>query len=791
MIFELVQILATRDVGFRYVNDCETSTSIEKASKAACFFLLGLACLRLPLLSAQETGSQAGEEQPGTQESVRTATAGRVEQAPKMDGTLNDILWQQATPISNFLQHEPFEGQAPTEKTEVRVLYSKHEIYFGVMCFDSKPNKIIATELRRDVPQELDDYFEIVIDSAHDRRNAYVFQINPLGTQRDALITEEQRTDTSAGDGDPGWDGVWTSEARITEEGWTATIGIPFSTLNFMRSRDVVWGINFKRFIRRKNEEDLWSGWHRTYGAARISQAGELHGISEIGSGRLFIIKPYGLVGFSHFPANAAGTGFTPDTSALHTGGVDVKVGLRSNLVANFTANTEFADADVDTQQFNLTPYKLFFPEKRQFFLENAGVFNVPLGGDSNDLLFFSRQIGIDPITGEEVPINAGARVTGSLGNFEIGAMDVDTRRSGPNPDANYAVLRVKRSLWGGSYIGVMGIDKRSGNPFDHFNETEGADTRLVFFKNLAVNAYATQTRTPGFSSGQTNVGAGFDYQINWLEVLAQRRKIGPNFNPEVGFVELTNCICDYLDANFKPRPKLPGVRELNFEGFILHAPFTNHLLQTQEWQNTFRVEFNNGSYSDDDIVDVFTQRLLTPFNIYKKVSIPSGEYHWTRHQLTYGSAQDRRLMVNLYERFGSYYHGDLNEARIRATYRASERLSFNFAEQWNRFRLGITTDPSGNLLSAGSGNFSVVFGSFQTNYSFSRFLTLSTLLQMDTANNQGASANIRLRWNYRPDSDLFVIYTAGQRFASLVAANPPQFYENRFAIKFTYSWQP
>ncbi|PYX08386.1 MAG: hypothetical protein DMG88_10400 [Acidobacteria bacterium] len=768
------------------------ATFAGRSQISTCVFFLGLLLPPSLLLHAQSQASpQTKERQIGAQEPLRTAKASRVDRAPKLDGTLDDPIWQQATPIDNFLQREPFEGQASTEKTEVRVLYSKHEVYFGITCFDSDPNRIVATELRRDVSQELDDYFEIIIDSAHDRRNAYVFQVNPLGTQRDALITEEQRTDSSTGDGDPGWDGVWTSGARVTKQGWTATVAIPFSTLNFMQSRDVIWGINFKRFIRRKNEEDLWSGWRRTFGAARISQAGELHGISEIGSGRLFIIKPYGLVGFSHFPSSAAGTGLTPGTSALHTGGVDVKLGLRSNLVANFTANTDFADADVDRQTFNLTPYKLFFPEKRQFFLENAGVFNFPLGGDSGDLLFFSRQIGIDPITGEEVPINGGAKVTGSIGNFELGVMDVDTRSSGPNPFANYAVARVKRSLWGGSYIGVMGIDKRSGNPFDSFNQTSGADTRLVFYKNLVVNGYATQTRTPGFSSGQTNVGAGFNYQTNWLEVFAQHRKVGPNFNPEVGFLERTDCICNYLDVTFKPRPKLRGVRELNFEGFVFHAPDTRHVLQTQEWQNTFRIEFNNGSYSDDDIVDVFTQRLITPFNIYKNIFIPVGEYHWTRHQFTYGSPQDRRLMVSFFERFGSYYNGHLNEARVRATYRANERLSFNFAEQWNRFRLGFVTGPGGAVLPAAAGAFSVVFGSFQTNYSFSRFLTLSTLLQMDTANNQAASANIRLRWNYRPDSDLYVIYTAGQRFASLVATNPPQFYENRFAIKFTYSWRP
>ena len=733
--------------------------------------------LTLLIAPRVEATSQTRAGAVSPEQTGRVAQAARVDHAPKLDGMLDDPLWQQATPITNFRQREPYEGQPPTERTEVRILYTRNEVFFGVACYDSEPRGIVATELRRDVSQELDDYFEIVIDSSHDRRNAYLFQINPLGTQRDGLITDESRSDS--GDGDPGWDGVWTSEARITPQGWTATIAIPFSTLNFMQSHDVIWGINFKRFIRRKNEEDLWSGWRRTFGATKISEAGELHGISEIGSTRLFIVKPYVLGGFHHLPPSAAGSGLTPGTTLLHTGGVDIKLGLRSNLVANLTGNTDFANADVDTQQFNLTPYKLFFPEKRQFFLENAGVFNFPLAG-SSDLLFFSRQIGIDPITGQEVPINGGAKITGSLDGFELGLMDVDTRSSGPNPYANYAVLRVKRSLPGGSYIGVMGIDKRSGSRTDPFNQTGGVDTRLVFFKNLIFSAYAAQTRTPGLSGGQTNLGAVLNYQSNWLDLYTEHRKIGRHFNPEVGFLERTDCLCDYLDANFKVRPKMRRLRELNFEGFFFHAPDTHGVLQTQEWQGAFRAIFHNGSYSDDDIADVFTQRITEPFNIYKSLVIPNGLYHWTRHQLAYGSPQDRRLQVQLFERFGTYYNGHLNEARVRATYRAKERLSFSFSQQWNRFRLALP-----------GGNFSVVVGSFQTNYSFSRFLSLSTLLQMDTANTQAASANIRLRWNYRPDSDLYVIYTAGQRFASLVAANPAQFTENRFAVKWTYSWSP
>ena len=228
------------------------------------------------LLCVPRLSVQAQEATPTVSEAaVRVANAVRVERAPRLDGMLDDPLWQQAPVISDFRQREPFEGQPATESTEVRVLYTRDQIYFGIVCHDSAGREgIVATQLRRDVTQELDDYFEIIIDSRRDRRNAYVFQIDPLGTQRDALITDELAGDTQ--DGDPGWDGVWTSEARITPGGWTATVEIPFATLNFMRTRDVVWGINFKRFIRRKNEEDLWSGLRRTFGASKSSEGGRV-----------------------------------------------------------------------------------------------------------------------------------------------------------------------------------------------------------------------------------------------------------------------------------------------------------------------------------------------------------------------------------------------------------------------------------------------------------------------------------------------------------------------------------
>jgi hypothetical protein len=724
-----------------------------------------LATLALPgALGAQ---TQSGRARMVPQSGNNPAEAVRVDHAPKLDGSLADPLWQSAKPVTEFSQREPREGEMATEKTEVRILYTRHAVYFGIHCFDSEPSQIVAKELRRDVSQDLDDHFEILIDSNHDRRDAYVFQINPLGTQTDGLIVEEQGNN-SGGDFDSGWDGVWISEARITADGWTATVEIPFSTLNFTQSKNVIWGLNFKRFIRRKNEEDLWSAYRRTYGIAKVSQAGELTGITDIGAGRLFIVKPYGLAQYDK--QSDANPKFPL------TGGVDMKYGLRSNLVVNLTANTDFADTDVDQEQFNLTPFKIFIPEKRQFFLENEGVFNFNLG--DQDQLFFSRDIGIDPVTGQQVPINAGAKVTGTIGRLALGMMEVDTRSSGPNPYANYAVARLKESLWGGSYIGVMGIDKRSNNVLGSYNQTGGVDTRLVFFKDFVVDGHLAGTQSPGISSGASDVGASLTYKSNWLDGAVARRKIGPNFNPEVGFIERTDSNQEYAEATFKVRPKWAGIRELQFAGFIFHSPDTHDVVQTQEWQGTFRAEFNSGAYTDDDIADVFTQRITTPLNIYKNIFIPNGLYHFARHQLTYGSRQDRRFTYNFFERFGTYYGGTLNEFRVRANYRPTAKFSISASQTWNRFRLP-------------QGNFSVELASLQGNYSFSRFLTLSSTLQMDTANTQAVSANFRLRYNYRPDSDLFIIYNVGTQFVSLAAANPQQIRETRFAVKFTYSFLP
>lgn len=296
-------------------------------------FLLGISLIALLSLSSSADARSAATALPAVpQEEPRVAQAAPVDHKPKLDGSLTDPLWQSAKPITDFRQREPHEGEPATEKTEVRILYTRTAVYFGIHCYDSEPSRIVAMEQRRDANQDLDDHFEILIDETHGRRSGYVFEINPLGTQNDGLIVEEQGAIGANGqllDFDSGWDGVWSSEALITSDGWTATVEVPFSSLNFTQSKDIIWGLNFKRLIRRKNEEDLWGAYRRMFGITKVSQAGELRGITDIGSGRLFIVKPYGL---GIYDKMAGGKAKFP-----LTGGLDIKYGLRSGLILNVT----------------------------------------------------------------------------------------------------------------------------------------------------------------------------------------------------------------------------------------------------------------------------------------------------------------------------------------------------------------------------------------------------------------------------------------------------------------------
>jgi hypothetical protein len=686
----------------------------------------------------------------------------RTEREPRIDGNLDDPQWATAATIDDFRQREPLEKQPATEKTVVKILYDKRYLYFGIECLDAHPRNIVATELRRDGDYTVDDYFTILISPNNDRRNGYTFTVNPLGTQFDSLVADEGAVD------DPNWDGVWRSASKITSQGWTATVAIPFSTLNFKTSNDVTLGVNFRRFIRHKNEEDLWQSYLRIYGIDRVSEAGELTGLEQIGSGRLLILKPYVLGGIESNHANGI--------HGLHTVGFDMKYGLRSDLVLNLTLNTDFAEADVDQFQFNLTPFKIFIPEKRPFFLENGGFFQFGTAGETQ--LFFSRQIGIDPTTGEQVPLDVGAKVTGSLGKYEVGLLDAKTREVGANPFANYLIARIKRSILADSYIGAIVTDKQSGDARDTYNRSFGFDTNLRFFKKLNIQGYAAKTLSfaPQFAGKNWTHSIEGTYQDNLFVLDLRRTSVQPHFNPEAGFAARTDVVTNLIGTELHPHPKKGPVRQWYFIGFYQRQPDTRGVLQTQEWQATIIASFQNGSLTNNDLAHSFIQRLSRPFNIFGNVVIPAGEYHFDRHQFSYSSDPSKRIYYSTKETFGTYYNGNLNEVALTANYRPIPRIALAGAETWDRFHF-----PQGVS--------NVHVGSASVSFSPSRFLTTSVLAQVNSVQTDPFSANVRVRYNYRPDSDVFVIYTLGSQFNSVAAGNPVLSRTSRFTVKFTYSW--
>jgi len=723
----------------------------------AVLFLVGIA---LSLTSFMQGQVETATPAPGH------AIAKRTEQPPRMDGTLDDPVWRTAPAISGFRQREPLEVQPATEQTEVHILYDSRHIYFGIHCYDREPRRIVATQLRQDLTQDLDDNFAVIIDPTLSRRNGYIFQINPLGTQRDGQVVEEQAPPGTDSIVDPSWDGLWISAAKITEDGWTATIEVPFSTLNFRGASDVVWGINFRRFIRRKNEEDEWSGYRRVFGFWRVSQAGTLDGLQDVKSGRLLVIKPYGLLGGQSLDS--------APWSALHTGGVDVKYGLAQNLIALGTVNTDFSDADVDQQEFNLTPNPIQIPEKRRFFLEDSDVFNFLLW--NQDLLFFTRQIGIDPVTGQEVPIDAGGKIAGHAAGLDVGIMDVRTRAEGLNPSANYAIARVKRPLMRGSYIGLMAADKESGNPFDPYNRSGGVDAKFVFFGNLNLRGYYAKTWTRGLLGDNAAYGGRLTYANNWFNIYAGHGVTERNFNPEIGFVTRIDDKPTIVQVNLTPRPHALNIREVDIGGFWGHDPDTTDRLIAQEINASLRVLFNNGAEIDAVPGDIFYQSLGGPLHLYQNIAIPPGNYRFTSHSIAYTSAGDRPITYSGSFQWGEYYTGTLKTATVTGQYRPNPHLALAINDTLNVFRLP-------------QGNFSIDLAGLQVSYAFTRFLNLTTFLQADTAQTQAASANFRLRYTFRPDSDIYLIYNLGTRFQSLVPGNPLPIREQKLALKVTYSW--
>lgn len=698
----------------------------------------GWAALSLILL-----GASLAAQNPPPQASAGPGPRLRALRAPetiKIDGRLDEPAWAQAEAATGFRQEEPSEGQPATERTEIRILFDDRNLYIGIRAFDSDAKHIHSRDLTRDSNFRNDDKVEILLDTYHDRRNAYRFAVNPFGTQQDALITDEGR------DVNLSWDAPWVSEGRRDGEGWTVELAIPLSNLRFREGEDT-WGLNFARIIRRKHEESLWTAWKREFGLERVSQAGELTGVGEIRRRRLLEFRPYATGGWQVGIPQVGEPGF--NAGVFGTAGLEVaRLGLTPSLTAEFTVNPDFGQTEVDAQVVNLTRFDVFFPEKRDFFLENFG--NFLFGREGINQLFFTRRIGLTE-EGERVPLDYGVKVTGKLGPYNVGFLQVQQRQLGDPagigiPRQQFTVARVKRDILKRSYIGAMFVN-RQGGVTHAYNRGAGVDAEFNLTDYWRVRAFLMATDTPGLRSGFLSGRVQSEYETDRFRLEAIWESIGPNYNPEMGFAERIGVRQYFVEGAYKPRPKFleKQVRQMEFETFLeYYEDYRTSKLQTRTLRFGWNTLFQNSSQTEVNFFQ-FTDALAQPFEIRPGIVIPPGTYHFDRPSLSYSSDTSKRVIFGLSEEWGDFYSGTRSRSEATLTLRPTDHLLLSVSDSYNRVRLP-QGDFSTNLLAG------------RASYNFSRKLLTNVFLQVNSAA-QLTAINARFRYIFRPHSDFYVIY--------------------------------
>ncbi len=664
-----------------------------------------------------------------------------------VDGRLDEPDWRRAQPVDHFIQTEPAEGRPATEPTEVRVIYDEKNIYFGVFCRDSRPDRIVASEMRRDAELRNDDYFEIILDTYNDHRNAYAFTVNPVGAQRDVLIRDEGANINRE------WDGIWTVRTRRTEEGWTAEIAIPFRTLRFSNLEDQIWGVNFGRSVARKREESFWTPILRSYGymgRMKISYFGHLTGLSGLEQGEKLQVVPYVIGGGNK---EEAAVPFRGRADA----GLDLKYRLTSNLTADLTVNTDFAQVESDQEQFNLTPYSLFFPEKREFFLEGADIFRFGERAQEHDmpttLLFFSRSIGLSE-DGKEVPVLGGARVTGKAGRYDVGILDiVSGRTSYVNEDgefvdigrANASVVRIKRDIFEKSSIGIIGLSK---DPLDGgaYNRATGLDFNLAFGPGFKTDGFLARTFSPGLKGKDWAGAVNSSYADDFWDFGLSYTDIGENFDSELGFVPRTDIRKIKLNTGVGPRPRFLGLRQSFFMNNLTYIEDHTGRLQSRSLFSGVWNSFQDGSQLFLGYGRNF-ERLEEDFEIKDGVIIPVGGYSFNSFSAMYWSDRSRDVALGGDIQFGEFYNGHLASIGAESYLKISRNFNMELQVSRNRFDLPVP-----------GGRFSTTIAGGRFIYSFTPNLYAKAFLQWNDSEDLFKS-NVLVRWIYKPGASIYFIY--------------------------------
>ncbi len=700
------------------------------------------------LVAPAASGAALRQDDSGRQ--TRTAVVTAVTEPILIDGVLDETAWGSSPKIGNLVQRIPTEGAEPSERTEVTLLRDADNLYIGVMCHDSEPHRVLASQMARDASLGPDDSIELLLDTFRDQSNAFYFSTNPNGALVDGLVFANGETNED-------WDAIWTVATQRSDQGWSAEFAIPFKSLNFP-PEGTVWGFNIGRQIQRKFEEVRWAGARFDTQFFQVSEAGEITGLEGLEQGLSLDIRPFVAGRWDHSAASG-------DGSLRGKPGLDLFYNPTPNLKLTATFNTDFGETEVDARQINLTRFSIFFPEKRSFFLQDAGVFNFATTGvgqpggipdtGAEIFPFFSRRIGL--LGGREVPLDYGVKLTGRVGRTEVGVLNVGTRDTSFAEDQSLFVGRVRQNFWQQSYVGAL---VTGGNPAVSVDSsTVGVDLRLATSdalgsgRNLVFNAWGLKSDNEGVSDNDASFGFAAAFPNDRFDAQVQWREIQENFDPVLGFVQRRNVRMFRAGASFNPRPKNQwlGIQQMYHD--IFFTEFTrldNGLVETRDLYFTlvdWHFQSGDSLHSLFDVNPTY-ERLFEPFEISPGVVLPPGEYEFTPLRVFFSSAQKRRLQGSLGISFGSFWSGSAESVNVGVRYSAPPRLTISLNTNQTFARL-----PQGDFVAR--------IHRAQINYAVSPNLSFSNLIQFDNrSGNLGFQG--RVRWTLEPGNDLFFIFGQG-----------------------------
>ena len=744
-----------------------------------------LATLALPLLLAAPAAAQTASPSSfdGAPAPVPPAVYSRDERGRvtlravrlagplQIDGRLDEAIYGETAPIERFEQQVPREAEPATETTQAWILFDDDNLYFSARMLDSQAGRIVANEMRHDSVNIFNggDSMTLVLDTFYDHRNGVLFQTNPLGAQREQAIADGQYIES--------WNTVWDVKSTRFEGGWSTEMVIPFKSLRFRESGDQRWGINFRRVIRWKNEYAGVTPMPAAFGGpglAQMQMAATLVGLSIPTRTRNLEVKPYAVA--SSTTDLGASRPFRNDgTGDL---GVDLKYGLSRGLTADVTVNTDFAQIEENLQQVNLTRFNLLFPEKRDFFLEGQGIFAFGgrslagrgSGGDSDDvpIMFFSRQVGL--ANGRTVPVLAGGRITGKAGAYDIAALNIETARSesiGVAP-TNFTAVRVRRDILRRSNIGVIATARRPGAD-GTTSLLVGADTSVRLSQNNTLIGYYARTDVAGQDQQAASYRARFEYAGDRYGFSAEHLMVGSRFAPEVGYARRDDLRRNTAAVRFSPR--LRGnrfVRQMSWLGTYTYdtdAAVTR--VENRLVDGSFRMEFHSGDFAAVGYTQEY-ELLPAAFRIAPRVTVPQGGYDNKTFTASYSLANNHAVAGRFIVSAGAFYDG----TRTEASYSGRVAIVPQFA-----------LEPSISLAWV-----RLPYGDFDARLVANRFtwtpttrLFVSSLMQFNV-DAKTLSSSVRFRWEYRPGSDLFLVYSDGRDTARSGAA----LVNRTFAVKAT-----